>query len=378
MDGQQNDNQKESQNIVLLTGYVGLIAYAVLMYVANVILALTAIEEPHNGYSHLRSDSTERLASKDDDDVDGTQPILGRNRMNRAQGTKVTSSIVQTAAYLRHDEGDRVDEAQLVTRLSKRNLAYAGKHPVTSSLRRTAAYLRHEGGPWTATVFCKGLVAILPNILQPLLPLIVDLGVAPFSLVLTHIIVTVPTKRTWFFRLRHTPLPLSVLTLPALATESIVSNFASLLGKTIMSKFAMLSMSQDGRLRFFAASLLSIAVNSALFLFLSVPATVIRIRVQASLLPDGEEPIVPFDRKSFGTMSSLRDAMYGLVSTLKAFNSSDRRRIFKLILKFYVIGAVVLGGFVLVVIMEICWQRRILKSDDIEEALFEDILLKNL
>ncbi|KAK9372079.1 uncharacterized protein V1513DRAFT_427921 [Lipomyces chichibuensis] len=359
MDVQQNDNPKASQNTIVVTGFLGFVTYALLKYVANVILALTAIEGPHNGDSHLRSESSEHFASEDDDCVDGSG----------AQGTIVTSSIVRTAAYLRHDEGDRVDEAQLVARLSKRNLAYAGKHPVTSSLRRTAAYLRHEAGPFSlfrgmsayiamiaATVFYEALVFILPNILKPLLPLIVDLCVAPFSLVLTHIIITVPTKRTWFFRLRHTPLRLSLLTLPALAAESIVDKFASPLTETIMSKFAMLSMSNVGWLRSFAARalmlLLGIAVNSALFLFLSVPATVVRIRVQASLLPDGEEPIVPFDRKSFGTISSLRDAMYGLVSILKTFGASDRRRIFKLILKFYVIGWVVLGGFILLFFME--------------------------
>ncbi|KAK9489099.1 hypothetical protein V1508DRAFT_429097 [Lipomyces doorenjongii] len=359
-------------NKLLIAGVVGVVVLSLLRYVAIVILTLTAVEEPHISYSRFSSESSERFVSEGGDRVEGTPPVLDRNLMYRAQGTIATSSIVRTAAYLRHEavaeEGDRVDEAQLEARLLIRNLAYTGKHPVTSSLRRTAAYLRYEAGPWSlfrgmsayiakevARVFYKDLGSlILPNSLQPLLSLIVDLCVAPFSLVLTHIIVTIPTKRTWFFRLRHTPLHLSLLTLPVLATEFIVLKFVYLLPNTLISKVAMPSMAQDGLRRFFGVLMLlsGIAVYLALFLSLSVPATIVRIRVQASLLPDGEEPIIPFDRKSFGTISSLRNAMYGLVSTWKTFDSSDKKRYFKSIVKFYVIGASVVGGIFLLLLVE--------------------------
>ncbi|KAK9481555.1 hypothetical protein V1527DRAFT_416638 [Lipomyces starkeyi] len=365
---------------------VGAVALFLLRYVAIVILALTAVEEPHNGYSRLSSESSKRFVHEDDDSVDGTQPVLERNLMYGARDTIVTTaSTVRTAAYLRHEavpeEGHRVDDGQLEARLLERNTAYAGKHPVTSSLRRTAAYLRHEAGPWSlfrgmsayiakiaATAFYNVLCSlILPNILRPLLSLIVDLCVAPFSLVLTHIIITVPTKRTWFFRLRHTPLRLSLLTLPVLATEFIVHNFVDGLRSTLISKVAMPSMAQNGLPRYLGVFmlLLAIVVYLSLFLLVSVPATIVRIRVQASLLPDGEEPIVPFDCKSFGTISSLRDAMYGLRSTWKTFGASDRNRYFKLIVKFYAIGAAVVGGTILLILMVILWQKGILTSHNI-------------
>ncbi|KAK9332534.1 hypothetical protein V1520DRAFT_324602 [Lipomyces starkeyi] len=384
-------------NKLFLAGAVGAVALFLLRYVAIVILALTAVEEPHNGHSRLSSESSKRFVSEDGD-VDGTQPVLERNLMYGAQGTIVTSSIVRTEAYLRHEAvpeaGDRVDDAQLEARRLERNLTYAGRHPVTSSLRRTAVYLRHEAGPWSlfrgmsvyiakrvAMGFYKDLGSlILPNILQPLLSLIVELCVAPFSLVLTHIIVTVPTKRTWVFRFRHTPLRLSVLTLPVLVTEFIVHKFVYLLHPTLIAKVAMPSKAQGGLggLPIFFGVLmflLGCATYLSLFLFVSVPATIVRIRVQASLLPDGEEPIVPFDRKSFGTISSLRDAMYGLVSTWKTVGSSDRKRYFKSIVKFYVIGAAVEGVIILFVLVEILLQK---ESPGIAQSLKEvrDMLLK--
>jgi hypothetical protein len=139
----------------------------------------------------------------------------------------------------------------------------------------------------------------------------------------------------------------------------------------------MPSMAQNGLPRFFGVLmlLLGIAVYLSLFLVVSVPATIVRIRVQASLLPDGEEPIVPFDRKSFGTISSLRDAMYGLVSTWKTVGSSDRNRYFKSIVKFYVIGAAVEGVIILFVLVEILLQK---ESPGIAQSLKEvrDMLLK--
>ncbi|KAJ8099245.1 hypothetical protein POJ06DRAFT_291699 [Lipomyces tetrasporus] len=358
MDVETTDIPERPANNFVLDAVVSTVAVSLLRYVAIVILAVTAIED--NGYSRLSSKSSERFVSEDDGSADGTQPVF-------AEEIRSTSSIERTAAYLRHEaipeEGGRVDDAQLEARLLERNLTYAGRHPVTSSLRRTAAYLRHEAGPWSlfrgmsayiakvaATVQCKDLgLLILPNILQPLLPLLVDFCVAPLSLVLTHIIITVPTKRTWFVRLRHTPLRLSLLTLPVLATEFIVHKFMDLLPNIVIFKVAWPSMVQHGLLFGGLMLLLGIAAYLAVFVFLSVPATIVRIRVQASLLPDEEQPIVPFDRKSFGTISSLRDAMYGVVSTWKTVGSSDRKRYAMSVVKLYVIGAAV------VVVITMLW-----------------------
>ncbi|KAK9491663.1 hypothetical protein V1508DRAFT_357485 [Lipomyces doorenjongii] len=400
MDVQKIEIPKGPANRLFIASVVGVVVLSLLRYVAIVILALTAVEEPHNGYSRFSSESSECFVSEGGDSVDGTQPVLERNLTYGSQSTIATSSIVRTATHVRHEavpeERDRVDSAQLEARLLKRNLAYAGKHPVTYSLRRTAAYLRYEAGPWSLfrgisaciakevlRLFYKDLVSlILPNILQPLVSFIVDLCLAPFSLVLTHIIVTVPTKRTWFFRLRHTPLRLSLLTLPGLATEFIVNKFVYLLPSTLISKVAMPSMARDGLPRFFGVLmlLLGIAVYLALFVSLSVPATIVRIRVQASLLPDGEEPIIPFDRKRFRTISSLRDSMYGLVSAWKTFDSADKKRYFKSIVKFYVIGAAVVGGMILSLIMERLWIER--EDPEIAEYFKKgrswEILLKKL
>ncbi|KAK9321776.1 hypothetical protein V1517DRAFT_308574 [Lipomyces orientalis] len=373
MDVQTTDIPEQPANKFVLLAVVSTVAVGLLKYVAIVILTVTAIED--NGYGRLSSESSERFVSEDDDSADGTQPVLGRNPVYDDQGTIVTSSIERTAAYLRHEavpeEGDRV--AQLEARMLERNLTYSGRHSVTSSLRRTAAYLRHEAGPWSlfrgmsayiakvaATVLYKGFgLHILPKGLQPLLPLLVDLCVAPLSLVLTHIIITVPTKRTWFVRLWHTPLRLSLLTLPVLATEFIVDKFMDLLTKLLIFN-AWPSMAWHGLLFGGLMLLLGIAAYLAVFVFLSVPTTIVRIRVQASLLPDGEQPIVPFDRKSFGTITSLRDAMYCVVSTWKTVGSSDWKRYVISVVKLYVIGAVVVGVIILLGIpLEILRQKNI-------------------
>ncbi|KAK9249457.1 hypothetical protein V1506DRAFT_550760 [Lipomyces tetrasporus] len=366
MDVETTDIPERPANNFVLDAVVSTVAVGLLRYVAIVILAVTAIED--NGYSRLSSKSSERFVSEDDGSADGTQPVLGRNPMYDAQGTIATSSIERTAAYLRHEaipeEGGRVDDAQLEARLLERNLTYAGRHPVTSSLRRTAAYLRHEAGPWSlfrgmsayiakvaATVQCKDLgLLILPNILQPFN------SVSRFALNYKVNFVDIvkhyyhgSDKENWFVRLRHTPLRLSLLTLPVLATEFIVHKFMDLLPNIVIFKVAWPSMVQHGLLFGGLMLLLGIAAYLAVFVFLSVPATIVRIRVQASLLPDEEQPIVPFDRKSFGTISSLRDAMYGVVSTWKTVGSSDRKRYVMSVVKLYVIGAAV------VVVITMLW-----------------------
>ncbi|KAK9358174.1 hypothetical protein V1504DRAFT_462007 [Lipomyces starkeyi] len=341
----QIDIPKGPALAIVSTIILCLISGTLVSYIATVILTLAAVEDPHEGYSPLRNESSQHLILENDDDA---------------------------------------GEAQLEANDSGRNRMYSGKDLfVTSSIRRTLAHLRHEAGPWSpfrgiaaylvmqivSGLYTTFVVSLWPRIFQPFFYLILFLCLAPLSLVLTHIIITVPTRRTWFRRLRSTPFRLSKLTLPVVGVEYIVHQVAYFFPSLLIFDVAIPCMTRSGWTKAFGIFVLvfGIALMLLLFVFLSLPATVVRIRVQAALLPEGEETIIPCDSKAFGTVTTMRDAMYSLVNTLKTFSLSDRMRLFKLILKFYVISSIMLGVFVFLFTLELLWMVK--ESPDIGQYL---------
>ncbi|KAK9322177.1 hypothetical protein V1517DRAFT_324264 [Lipomyces orientalis] len=306
---------KGPATVMVITVILFFVTALLLQQVATVVTTLAAVEDPDEGYRPLSNESNQHLLLEDDE-VEG--------------------------------------HPQLAADGNARNRVYGGKNVfVTSSIRRTLAYLRQEAGPWApfrglsvnivqaivqaiANFLVGGLLSpIIPRIFHPLLGFLVCLCLAPFSLISTHIVITVPSQRTWFTVIRTTPLRLSKLSLPAVAAEFIAMQVAVIPSTLVYTLFLMRSMTSTGSIFFNLCVLLfSIALYVTLFLFVTLPATVVRRRVQASLLPEGEEPIIPFDSKTWGTIVTMRDAIHSVASTWKSFNSSDRLRLFKMYVKF--------------------------------------------
>ncbi|KAK9238780.1 hypothetical protein V1525DRAFT_400017 [Lipomyces kononenkoae] len=330
-----------------ITALVFTIVMFLLNYVATVILTLAAVEDPHESYSRLGSESSQPLVWEDDNDVDA--------------------------------DGAQLEAADGVGRSS------SGKGRFfTSTIRRTITYLRNEAGPWGpfrglsvyivmqifSWLYVHFVASLFPILLQPVVYLGLVVCLAPFSLVLTHVILTVPAQRNWFRRLRNTPFRLSKLTVPVLAAEYLAWQVTSI-PSFIILEFGLPYMGHGGWKALFGtfATLFGISLFFLLFILLSVPATVVRIRVQASFLPDDEEQIISFDREAFGTITTMRDAMYSLGKNLKTFSLSDRMRLFRLIVKFMVIGIALSILFICVLTGELVWMVK--ENPDIGKYLQE-------
>jgi hypothetical protein len=91
-------------------------------------------------------------------------------------------------------------------------------------------------------------------------------------------------------------------------------------------------------------------------LFIVLPATVTLIRVEASLLPEEEDTIVPFDRSFGGKVLPRVLGGTGAVSFLeawKSFNWEARRRVLKLYIKITAIMTVIMLVFAHVILFEV-------------------------
>jgi len=100
-----------------------------------------------------------------------------------------------------------------------------------------------------------------------------------------------------------------------------------------------------------------ISIVSFLFAFLVVlPAYVVLVRVQASLLPEGEDPIIPFDRSFDGTVEPSIVSGRGYVTwrdALRTFPRASWIRLYKLVFKAFLVGLAVWITFAAVLVPQI-------------------------
>jgi len=249
--------------------------------------------------------------------------------------------------------------------------------PITSSIRSTLRHLKTEAGSlskwrgivpffawsWAHTFIANILDAILPNFLPGRILIFAAAAAvlcAPLHAAWTHTVISVPSNKRFWNRI--TPRSSwSILALPA-AVEA-VAVYASIY--VTMGFFFLLrldrvnnnSLAKDYKnagdwiflaMRF--ASLIAAALLTAVFIIL--PATVTLVRVEASLLPEEDEAIVPFDRSFAGKVVPTilgGSGAIGFLDAWRSFNWEARRRLIKLYIKITAIMFVI--TFVMMTVM---------------------------
>ncbi|KAK0101845.1 hypothetical protein ONS96_005823 [Cadophora gregata f. sp. sojae] len=226
---------------------------------------------------------------------------------------------------------------------------------ITSSFRRT---LRHLGGfsarfrglgifivNTLAVQWIAGILAVLPiiNLLPRGFANVVALVLcAQLSLTWTHIVISQPSPKTWFRRLapakmwKKVAIPTAIFALAeqvAVYIPIYMSILAGLVDKDA-KEIVDMKPSQKTAMTFKAFGILCFGL--VLTFLVVIPANVMLTRVQASLLVDTEETIVPFDR-SFGGKVIPEivggSGRIGMLDAWKTFDGAARIRLIKAYLK---------------------------------------------
>jgi len=184
--------------------------------------------------------------------------------------------------------------------------------PITASFRKSVRHLHSIGGPtarfrgfWIYVVRAMTIqwIAGLISFMMPrsMANVVAVVACAQLSLAWTHIVSSEPSPKTWYKRLppaktwRIVALPTAILALCEQAAVFVPFYIAYASGMT--ENPAGLTPHQKSMLG--VKALFLSLLGLALAFLLVIPANVTLTRVQASLLPDSDETIVPFDR-SFG------------------------------------------------------------------------------
>ena len=245
--------------------------------------------------------------------------------------------------------------------------------PVTSSFRKTIKHLQSKGGFRARfrgiSIFALNafVVNIISGMLNPILPFLVapiiaTILCAQLSLAWTHIVISDPNPKPWY---RRVP---SIKTWKKVAGPTtvhvIAAQLAIVLPAYLATKFGFFGQADPKTARDATVLLfkgLSILIVSILLAVLIViPANVTLTRVQASLLPEEVESIVPFDRTFGGKVIPEIVGGSGVVSMLDAWKTFDwnaRVRLIKAYVKVFLMQtalsilffAVIVGQLALIV-----------------------------
>jgi hypothetical protein len=232
---------------------------------------------------------------------------------------------------------------------------------VTSGIGKTLRYLRAEAGAFSMFrglgyyiiySFTEGFLnGLFFQLLRPLLWVFADIFTPVFTALLLwafntawlHKVISKPSQKNWFARVSEQSRPGSLML--AIGLWGFCRSISAFITQTlalifVLSKFTLVEdkihFADDASPEFTALQALGIyGLNLLLLLLLVVPASIIVVRMQAFLLPETDEVIVPFDKTFGGKVVSESMGGNNKLSMLDAWRSFTWPALFRL-LKTYV------------------------------------------
>ena len=291
--------------------------------------------------------------------------------------TPTATAIVRTAP-----ESEDVDAPLLdsETKASlEQELLIVKAKPITASFRTTIEHLRERAGRMSRfrglhilffyAIAFHSLASIFTSILprtllvRSLIHIFVSVGLCRISLLWNHAVISEPSSKRWYRRIvnyevgRKIALPTAMVAVAeqvAIYTPALLFKGFSLKQYTNGGAFERISANQQTTV--IIKLIAVILVGCTTFFLILFPAQVMLTRVQASLLSEEEESIVPFDR-SYG--GKVVPAMVGGTGRLemrdawKTFDWNSRVRLFKIYAKVLGMQMALFGLYALVVVLEL-------------------------
>ncbi|KAJ5905007.1 uncharacterized protein N7473_001923 [Penicillium subrubescens] len=214
--------------------------------------------------------------------------------------------------------------------------AAARPQPVTSKLRTTIKHLRARAGFWSrfrglAMYLTYGLArgiisSFLPSgsfITQFFVQSILSVLLSTWQMAWVHIVISEPSPKRFYQRIPSFRTWVKIA--PAAALADVLTAAGFFLPMAIASFAGWLESNNGNESSMVAACRYLVVMGvPALFAFLiSIPARVIFVRVAASMLPEEDETIVPFDRSFGGKVQPQIVGGSGHIGLLDAWTTFD-------------------------------------------------------
>lgn len=268
----------------------------------------------------------------------------------------------------RDEKTDSKDEKSPLAAAPEAEEAGAIKRaPITASIRATQKHLRAISSAGWRSLFrglglaftihiLSGFIVAPMMMIMPGLPAIVpmflvDILLVQFNTAWVHSVIST-SAQPWWHRLPPFGATLKATIMPicgVVASTALTSGLPTLvllaMGRPMVdhkipgSGLIVRTVEKQTAADYF----LAFAIWLGMMIFAAYPALVVLTRVQASLLPDSEETIVPFDR-SMGRTTPLRSSCQLMRDAYNSYKGSWGR-FYKLVAKSFVVAVAIFVGF---------------------------------
>jgi hypothetical protein len=272
-----------------------------------------------------------------------------------------------------HEVADKEEKEGLLE--TGPTITLVNQKPITSSIRGTIKHLVAHAGRFARFRGYRihvlhgilfSLVSIFFSAALPLFPgqgLIVaaisGAAVANVHAAWTHKVVSTPTEKKFLARVpskaswKTLALPAAINAAMPTLSLYLTIGVAMLMGLHKLDAQKVAESSGKGLACLAIRVLVTFVFAITCTLFLCLPAAVTLVRIEASILPEDEDTIVPFDRTFGGKVVSQMSGGSGKISFLNAwrsFNWEARRRLIKLAVKgfFIIMGMMFVVSHVIV------------------------------
>lgn len=263
------------------------------------------------------------------------------------------------------------DQKSEKSKLIEADLFLVKEKPITSKIRTTLKHLRAQAGPLArfrglhvSIIYhlihgsIVGLIGSSINynpVARPFIVVFASVALCRLQMTWTHIVISNPSTKSWIRRIpartaaRNILLPTAVFAIAEQAAVCVPGALFALAAKAFKEEVhGSVARAQNiALLEIFLIGLIGVGI----FVLVVIPADVALKRVQASMLPEEDESIVPFDRTFAGKVKPEILGGSGAVSMLDAWKSFDRSariRLMKLYLKVFLVSVLTTIIFVMI------------------------------
>ena len=296
-----------------------------------------------------------------------------------------------TATAFQMESADEVDAPLLDQKTNgmtpvEADLFLVKQKPITSKMRAALKHIKSVGGRWAcfrglhvALIyhFVHSLITGLfasSGMYRPIIAIITSVVLCRLQMTWTHIVISNPSPKPWYRRFpsvkagKNIILPTAILAIAQQAAIYVPTALFFIAAGTWQRPGAYSEGTESQKKSQLIQLVLIGLTGIATVVLVVIPADVTLKRVQASMLPEEDEAIVPFDRTFGGKVKPEilgGNGAVGMLDAWKTFDRSARIRLIKLYAKIFAIQVATALMFVMVIVGEL----RLIMGDDLAKAV---------
>ena len=241
-------------------------------------------------------------------------------------------------------EIDEQDSDKKSAKIVEADVLLVKQKPVTSKLRTTVQHIRAIGGPFARFrglhiaiiyAFAHNVLVNLvaghrASIVRSLVSIVASVALCRLQMTWTHSVISMPSNKRWWRRYptfraaKNIMLPTAVWATAQQLSVYIPTVLMLMTHETFQRPQDFGSNPEAVRKVALVQFIGIFIIFIATIILVVIPADVTLKRVQASMLPEEDEAIVPFDRTFGGKVTPVALGGSGAVSPLDAWRTFDR------------------------------------------------------